>query len=341
MKKLLVWDGDESLWNGTVIEGIDGVTLPEGRFELCQELFNRGVVQSIASYNVLSDVEAMLHKFGLANFFLAPQAEFGGANKAEMISKIVAELNLSKYSDVVFIDDNVHNIAEVKALLPDVNTAFPQEIDEVVGRWFTKDSYTAEDKDRVRMYRSEVARRESGAAFKGDKVEFLRSLALKAKISCPTEEQMPRVMQLVERANRLAAKNPLLYHPDFDYGDLEQQDMMVLTAEDNFGNYGLTGVANITPYEDGDAVSINLFVISCRLQGKGLGSTFLGTILNTYIGNTVYMIYKATNYNAGIKSLLDWYKFEYTDTNDDVVIASKTIEILVELPDWVEVIDGN
>lgn len=329
MKKVLVWDCDDTLWDGTLIEG--SVSLPNGRFAMCQELYNRGVVQTTASYNLLEDVEKQLHAFGLSNFFVVPMASLE-VKKPDMITAIKETLNISKYSDIVFVDDNIHNLLEVRATLPDVVAVTVHDLDVVLDKYFTKDEYTDADRDRVRMYKSEVARQEMGKAYTDNRLDFLRSLNMKAKISVPTEEQMPRVCQLVERANRLAAANTTYTKEILQH---IQQDLLVLEAEDDFGSYGLSGVAYV------DNRIVKLLVISCRLQGKGLGSTFLGYIINMEEG-PLQAIWKPTEYNAGIDSLYSWYGAVILPAGDGgelrvAIIENKT----VELPDWVEVIDGN
>lgn len=330
MKKVLVWDCDDTLWEGTVVEG--EVELPDGRYELCEELFNRGVVQSTASHNLIKDVEQHLHKFELSNFFLIPQAEFGKP-KAEMIEAVREQLGLSKQSDIVFVDDSVHNREEVKQALPDVIVISPGELEEVVEEHFTKDTYTDVDRNRVRMYRSEMLRKESGKSFDGDKLEFLRSCDLQVTIRKPTEKDMPRVVDLVARSNRLAAASE-----DFDKDKLyvEMGNLLVLEAKDKFGEYGISGVAL-----DDDGV-ISLLVISCRLQGKGLGSTFLGSIINRHTGQVVMGSWYETEYNAGVRSLYEWYDFDIHElpvSRDDniLIVALVGVAQRVSLPDWVEV----
>lgn len=328
MKKLLVWDGDETLWNGTILEG-DDVTLPEGRFELCQELFNRGVVQSVASFNTIADVEAALHRFGLSNFFLVPQASLDGVSKSDMITIIKEQLNISKYSDIVFVDDNPHNREEVRISTHCMVIA-PDEIEPAVLDFFTKSEYTQEDRDRVRMYQSEIARSVAGQAHGEDKIEFLKSLHLRANISLASNEQMPRVHQLIERANRLAAKHPSKTS-DNDH------EKWVLTAVDDFGDYGLSGVIytqSIYP-----VLYIDILVISCRLQGKGLGSAFLGSLINYAVSKQherISIMYIETEYNVGIRSLLEWYKFNITRPGDGhSLIADLELTGYVQLPDWI------
>lgn len=330
MKKLLVWDCDDTLWDGTLIEG--DVSLPEGRYELCKELHDRGVVQSTASHNLLSDVQQKLHEFDLYNFFLLPQAAFG-VQKSWMVQTIVEELGLSKLSDVVFVDDLEFNRTEVQTMLPDVITCAPGMLDRVVKSHFTKDEYTDVDRSRVAMYRAEQARKESGKAYGGDKLTFLRDCDMWMIIGYPAPSDMQRVQDLVKRANRLAAAAYA-----FSDAELEQasaaDELIVMWAGDRFGDYGLSGVMVMRE----DAPVIELLVISCRMQGKGYGSAMLGTVINQHVGEGIQAMWQETEYNAGVRSLYEWYKFiEVKSGVDNVVSVIKDIGKPVDLPDWIKV----
>lgn len=331
MKKLLVWDGDESLWTGTVIDG-DIIVLPGNRYDLCEELFNRGVVQSVASYNLLADVDELIHKFGLTNFFLLSQATLdGNVYKSQMIKSIMDSLGLVKNSDVVFIDDNDFNRHEVMDALPGIVCLHPT--DDVL-QYFTKESYTDEDRNRVRMYRSELSRVDAGKAYGEDRTQFLESLELQAKIFRPGLQDMQRVVDLVMRANRFSAMDRMYNEETLYELYNEGNQLYALHAIDKFGDYGLCGVAHV----DGLS-SMHAFVISCRLQGKGLGSAFLGSLINRCESSYRFSLdafWVATEYNAGVRSLFEWYKFKIVD-QDEVMWAYRDYRGLVDLPHWIKV----
>ena len=145
MKKLLIWDGDETLWNGTIVEeGVDSLVLPEGREELCKMLHDRGVIQSLASFNDQQEAMLALEKFNLTQLFVYPRASFG-TTKSNLIKEIKEELNLSRYSDIVFVDDNDFNLAEVNNTLPEVITINANDFGEdTILTYFTKDKYSEE-----------------------------------------------------------------------------------------------------------------------------------------------------------------------------------------------------
>ena len=74
--KCVAWDLDNTLWNGTLLEG--GVTaLRPGVMDVLRELDRRGILQSIASKNDHDLAMAKLTELGVADFFLYPQINWG------------------------------------------------------------------------------------------------------------------------------------------------------------------------------------------------------------------------------------------------------------------------
>jgi hypothetical protein len=83
--------------------------------------------------------------------------------------------------------------------------------------------------------------------------------------------------------------------------------------------------------------SVNLLVISCRLQGKGIGSALIGGEINHVAedGKLLTGVWKETEYNAGVRALWEWYKAEITVQGDLVTAVAPAGK--VELPDWIDV----
>lgn len=332
-KKLVVWDGDETLWNGTILNG-DTPTLPPGRLELCDRLYNMGVVQSVASKNTPQDVERTLHILGLTRYFLANQASLE-TPKYEMIRTIMDELGLASYDDVLFIDDDPFNTAEAQERLG-VDTW--NNVDEtLLLNTCGKAVYTKEDRDRVEMYRSELLRREVGKAYANDRTAFLKSCEMRANIRKATESDMERVVSLVERAHRLSAA----YKP-YSQSSLELMrklgELWVMDASDKFGSYGLSGVVRAFRDPGSTILMITLFTISCRLQGKGYGSALLGHMVNL-AQSEVRAMWVETEYNGGVRALYDWYKFTISKDKDNVCEA-RLPTTQVSLPSWISITSG-
>ncbi|MDO5760956.1 MAG: FkbH domain-containing protein, partial [Bacteroidota bacterium] len=66
--KLIIWDLDETFWQGTLSEG--KVTLPEKNKNLIFQLTDIGIVNSICSKNYEDQVLVELDKYGLSDYFV-------------------------------------------------------------------------------------------------------------------------------------------------------------------------------------------------------------------------------------------------------------------------------
>ncbi|RBL86870.1 hypothetical protein DDE05_07530, partial [Streptomyces cavourensis] len=74
--KCLVWDLDDTLWQGTLLE--DGeVHLPDEVRKVVIELDSRGILQSVASRNDHEHAWARLEAFGVAEYFVLPEIGWG------------------------------------------------------------------------------------------------------------------------------------------------------------------------------------------------------------------------------------------------------------------------
>ena len=136
MKKVLVWDCDETLWEGTIVDGCEP-KISEDTIENIKELHSRGVVQSIASKNLLPDVLDVLNKHGISDYFIVPQADFE-RSKSQMIYDIKETLGLTKYSDFVFLDDQDFNLFEVEKNCQGIIVSNAKKINHVISSYFTK-----------------------------------------------------------------------------------------------------------------------------------------------------------------------------------------------------------
>jgi methoxymalonate biosynthesis protein len=305
MKKLLVWDGDQTLWDGTYMDG-DDVTVSAMRYNQVHALMERGVLQAVASRNLLGDVQTILHRFGLDDAMLTVQAGLH-RSKPDMVRTVMLVLGLVNPNDVVFADDNPSHREEVELAIPGVTTVDPADIQRAMDVHFTKASYTDEDRNRVRRYKSEQARQQAETAYDGDRTDFLRGCEMRLRVRAAGASDMPRVMDLTERANQYSAREGYV---SVDAARFDGS-LYVGEAADRFGDYGLSTVAVM------DCAHIRLFVVSCRLAGKGLGSAFLGTLLGLaferYGARVASAGWQPTDYNGGIDALFGWYGFALSD----------------------------
>ncbi len=282
--KVLVVDGDHTLWQGTVGEdGVDGIGLDAGRYKFQQRLVTlqkSGVLLCLCSKNVEEDIHAIFEKhadFPLkAKHFVALKANW--QTKSSNLKTLASELNLSLDS-FLFIDDNPLEIAEVSAQCPEVRCLhFPQEVDQIETFvdhiWFLDQrSQTREDGTRTQWYQQNL-KREHVKASAPSYAEFIKNLDLEIEIGPMTPEQVGRVSQLTQRTNQF--NSTTVRRSEQSVQELaEQSNIQIEQVEvkDRFGDYGLVGVMflRFTP----EKAIIESLIVSCRVLGRGVEHAML------------------------------------------------------------------
>lgn len=269
--KCLVFDLDETLWDGTLVESYD-VKLKEGVKELLCELDRRGILMSISSKNDFSYAEKKLREEGIFDYFLVPQISWNP--KSESISTISEELNLS-VKEFAFIDDNETELDEVAYAHPDIMTLNASklseilELDEFCPRFITEDSRL-----RRKLYQNDLKRREDEREFHGTSEEFLATLNMKLSVSRVREGDLERVEELTRRTHQLNSTGRT-----FSFEELsalihnDNYIFLIASLENKYGDCGKVGIALLEKSED--AYIIKLLIMSCRVMTLGVGSAFL------------------------------------------------------------------
>lgn len=102
--KLVIWDLDESFWQGTLSEG--NVVLPQQNRELLIRLSKRGIINSICSKNDPESALRKLKEFDVDGYFVF--ASINWDPKGERVKDIIESMNL-RAENVLLIDDNIFN----------------------------------------------------------------------------------------------------------------------------------------------------------------------------------------------------------------------------------------
>ena len=149
--KCIVWDLDNTIWDGTVIEdGPDGVRLREGVVAVIRELDQRGILHSIASKNHFEDAMKVLQRAGIDEYFLYPQ--IGWHPKSQSIRKIAEEMNIG-IDTLAFVDDQPFERSEVASQIGQGTVIDAADYANLLERPECRVPVTAESKSRRRMYR--------------------------------------------------------------------------------------------------------------------------------------------------------------------------------------------
>lgn len=268
--KCVIWDLDNTLWDGICLED-SHVTLKPGIRDVLAAFQARGIVQSVASKNEPTALD-FLKKFDLESFFVYPHVNW--EPKEENIRAIAEILNIG-LDTVAFIDDNPFELESVAQLLPGVRTYPAERYRELADAPEMQLKYdTPEARARARMYVDEAERRQIEGDFEGRKQEFMRSLEMVAAPRHTRDEDLPRISELVTRTNQFNSTG-IRYNDEEirAFHNSPEYTFHVVSLIDRFGDYGRCGVALVG--KQPEVWMIEILLVSCRVAGRGLGTAFI------------------------------------------------------------------
>lgn len=273
--KCVVWDLDNTLWSGTLVEDRE-VRLRDGIETVLKTLDERGILHSIASRNHFEDARARLVELGLWDYFLYPQIHWD--SKVQSIEAIARDLNLGMDA-LAFVDDDPFELESVAFSLPKVTcidaARLPEmlELRELTPRFVTEDSSL-----RRSMYRDDAKRKKAEQAWQGTNEEFLATLQMRFHIAPAQEADLQRAEELTVRTNQLNSTGVTYSHDDLDrLRQSPQHSLWVASLDDRFGSMGRVGLALVE--HTADVWTIRLLLMSCRVMSRGVGSLLLNFVI--------------------------------------------------------------
>lgn len=287
--RVVVLDLDDTLWHGHV--GEEGATVggdfPGNCYRQFQEqlllLNKRGVLLAICSKNTESIALRMLNEH--EGMILRPQhfaaMRINWEDKARNIQEISRELNLGLAS-VCFLDDSIHERAMVRELLPQVLTPdFPEDpsklprfLDslpclEVV-------ELTPEDLMRSTQQAQQARVREARASAMSVE-QFLDSLNMVLYVGEWSQSNSARTVQLIQKTNQFNTTTRRFTLDDLDELCKNGHSVYTFGLSDKFSEKEFIGSFVVEwPNAGGGAVTIKLFVMSCRVMERRVEDAILG-----------------------------------------------------------------
>lgn len=269
--KCVVWDLDNTLWTGTLAED-DQLSLRHDLVEVIKTLDGRGILHSIASRNEHDIASAKLREFGVFDYFLYPQINWG--SKSRSVEVIAEKLNLGLPA-FAFVDDQPFELAEVAHALPDVLCLPADRALQVPDmRPFQPRFVTDDSKLRRMMYRQDQQRGVAENEFAGTNEEFLASLDMKLTIAPAREADLQRAEELTIRTHQLNSTGRFYSYDQLN--ELRHDDrhqVLVASLEDRFGPSGRIGLSLVESIDD--TWVIKLILMSCRVVSRGIGRVML------------------------------------------------------------------
>lgn len=294
--KCVVWDLDNTIWDGVLIEdGLERLTLRPGITDLLQELDARGILNSVASKNHYDEATEALRHFQIADYFLCPQISW--QPKSQGVAAIARQLNIGTDS-LLFIDDSHFERDEVSSVLPEVRTLDAGLYRTLLDVDGCKVPVTDEGRNRRRMYQVELRRQEEATKFGNDYLDFLRTCQIRITVEPLLPENLDRVHELTQRTNQMNFSG-IRYDRDMLVSLFARQHIAtyVLSCEDRFGSYGVIGFSMVDTREP----RMTDLMFSCRIQSKRVEHAFLAHIIRKYLsasGTDFFANYRKTKRNA-------------------------------------------
>jgi FkbH-like protein len=270
--KCVVWDLDDTLWQGTIAED-DTVRPVRHRFALLRELDGRGVLQTVASRGDRARAEERLRAYGLFDLLVLPQ--IGWRDKSEAVGDIIGALGFAP-ATFLFVDNDPFERAEVTSIHPGVRCLAPEAADGLLATVLAGLPVTSEASTRRISYQT-GARRRDAELRAGDRHAFEQSLGLRLVVRPATVDDLARCTELTRRTTQLNTTGRVVPEPELlGMLDVPGHAVLVVFLSDRFGDYGLVGLAVLRI--GSDTWDLLLLATSCRVLSRGVGGLVL-TIL--------------------------------------------------------------
>jgi FkbH-like protein len=334
-RKCLVLDLDNTLWGGVIgDDGLDNIVLGQGSAEgeaflavqrMALDLRDRGVLLAVSSKNedhiarsaFREHPEMLLREEHISVF----QANW--SDKASNLEAIAKALNIG-IDSLVFVDDNPAERRQVRQALPQVAVPelgadpalYPRHV--LAGGYFEAVAFLEEDRLRAEQYQAN-AKRSSLQSQARDLTSYLKSLEMVMTVSPFDKTGRGRITQLINKSNQFN-----LTSRRYTEADVEQlgNDAEVLTYQvrlaDIFGDNGMISVVILR--KAGNAWTIDTWLMSCRVLGRGVEQALLNEIVTDVLGaggRRIVGIYRPTDRNEMVREHYRKLGFGQMNVDDD------------------------
>jgi len=326
-RKCIVVDLDNMLWGGIVGEdGFDGIKLgptsPGNAFVEFQRLllsyWQRGILLAINSKNNYDDVIQVIkeHPYMVLREEHFASMQINWNDKVSNMKEIVKDLNIGLNS-LVYFDDDAVNRELVSTRMPEILTVNVPNDPTLYSKTlmslndFNVLQITDEDLKRGKMYQQQKVRKElQSTATNLD--EFLKQLDIKITIKNATQFTIPRISQLTLKTNQFNLTTKRYQEEDIVKFSKDKTKLVgCAQVEDKFGDNGITGVFIINK-DNPTEWSIDTFLLSCRVMGRGVEDAIMAHILQKAKADGVKKVsgmYIPTKKNMPCENFLSNYGF--------------------------------
>lgn len=316
--KCVVWDLDNTLWDGILIEhdGDKPLELKNGVLPLIKALDERGIIQSVASKNDFEPAFEMLKKIGIDEYFIYPQINWGA--KSDSMVTIAKNLNIN-LDTFAFIDDSEFERKQVESVFPSVRTYRETDITALLNEKPFDVIVTDDSKNRRKMYKAEEKRNAVRVNSNSNVGDFIKQCKLEIKLFEPTaDEEKLRCYELVLRTNQLNMSGVKYSEKEFAEV-LAKQNVRTyaFSCKDIFGEYGIVGFLQYSV--ENNQIVFKEFAMSCRVAGKYIESSLFSYLLSQENAEEGIFEVNITEKNSLLRRTLEEIGFSVLNKKDSKI----------------------
>jgi len=306
--RLVIWDLDETFWRGTLTEG--GIAYQRHAHDTVVALARRGIVSTICSKNDMAPVQAILEEHGIWDYFVMPSINW--EPKGPRIAALAEAFQL-RAPTILFIDDNMMNLQEVRHFVPDIQVS-----DETIVAGLLEDPRCRGRDDsgltRLAQYRL-LEQRQAAQVANGDNASFLRESGIHVEIEFDVLAHADRAIELINRTNQLNFTKRRL--PDDPAAARAEFTALVrafdtqcglIRVTDRYGDYGFCGFYLIQRSML-QGWRLAHFCFSCRILNMGVEAW-----LYRHLGRPTLHVSGEVAADAKTDREIDWISFGPPDS---------------------------
>lgn len=273
--KCVVWDLDNTLWQGVLLED-EQVTLRPEVLEVIQELDRRGILHSLASKNTPEVAMARLQQLGVSEYFLYPQISWN--SKASSLREIARLINIG-IDTLAFVDDQPFERDEVHFELPEVLCLDSADVSGIIDLPRMQPRFLTEDSAKRRaMYQADIVRNQAEQEFVGPNETFLATLEMVFHIHQAHADDLQRAEELTVRTHQLNSTGYTYSYEELDaFRRSPNHRLYIAGLDDIYGTSGKIGLALLECQPE--VWTLKLLLMSCRVMARGVGSVLLTYLL--------------------------------------------------------------
>jgi FkbH-like protein len=334
--KCVVWDLDNTLWQGILLED-EQVTLQQEIVHTIKVLDSRGILQSIASKNDYATAMATLQQLGVSDYFLYPQINWN--SKASSIREIARLINVG-IDTIAFVDDQAFERDEVAFEIPAVlcidalDASHIESMPEMNPRFITEDSAR-----RRLMYLADIERNQAEKDYTGPSEAFLATLDLAFTIKQASEDDLRRAEELTVRTHQLNSTGYTYTYDELNAFRLsDTHKLFVAELNDRYGTYGKIGLALVECQTE--IWTIKLLLMSCRVMSRGVGTILINYLMSQAKeqGVRLQAEFVSTDRNRLMLVTYRFGGFKQVSQDGNFIVFESDFSNLQAFPDYVKVL---